>query len=215
MNPLQKLSEILKPRLVRQGDLVFRIERVDSTQLRRHGYATLEGSTAAQEAIAAAQAKYLREADESAGIPLATIEEREAHNRRLLSERNAAHLMALNRDAAGQVAFLARCDAYLLAAVSGVGTALEEVPSDADAVRPDLEMYDRDTDAAEVAEEIRDCRLVQSRAAHDTDRGAIWIGVLSESQRRELGMVVMAIQNEEAAREVAPFRRGGRGAATP
>lgn len=203
-NILRKIASNSEPRYIALGTAVYRVERVVSDEIRRQGWATLEGASATQEALQRAQDDLLRAHDVSRGVDPATLDARSARDQEAEQDRARAVIAAMNRDAASQLAFLARCDAYVLAAVSGIGDPSEPVDG--------AKVYPRGTVAADVSAEVVSARFVRARSEEDVDAGRVWLHHLSEAERRNLGLLIQSVQQEDAAREVAPFR-GGAGSA--
>ena len=210
------------PKLIAWGDLVYRVRRVDSDDLRRVGFAALEGSASVREAETElrrlqreARARISKLTPEEAIVELEKAAAREAE----IAEQR---LVAVLGRPEGQTALLDRYDAYICAAITGAGRLLATTER-----RPPGVVVDAD-DPAKVLEDLRDqeeieagkepvyieaIRFSQREAEHDPDRGVVWIHALSEDQRRLLGAAIGILQSVTGA--LVPFRLEPRGPADP
>lgn len=218
------IAATTKPRLIAWGDLVYRVIRVDSDDLRRVGFATLEGAASVREVDVRlrevqrqTRAKVSKLKPEEAEAELAKAKEREAA---LAEDR----LVALLGRAEAQVAVLDRYDAYICSAITGVGRLLDTTERHPLGVVVDVSYEDRATvledlrDEAEVgagAEPIyiEQIRFVQSEKDHDPDKGRVWVHSLNEEQRRLLGTAIAVLQS--VAGDLVPFRLQPRAPADP
>lgn len=177
---------------------VFRFRRVVTDDLRRTGYAHLEGSGAAQRANAEANAAR-REEIAILQANAKTPEEREKtlaalreHDARVANERMKAVLSTPE----GERAFLDRMTAYMVAAVDGCGL-LEGGAQDG------VPRVSEDCPDGVV---IEACKLVTDERSADAEAEVprVWVQVFGERRRIVIGSAIQ--QALDAAAEVLPFR---------
>lgn len=176
---------------------IYRFERVCSDDLRRVGYAHLEGSIAA--AIAQEEAAQpLREQIATAG--LATEADRAARLEALRQrdeERRARRTREALQSEAGAAAALERATAYVCAAVTG-GCLL---PGDAPAEPHGSVRVTRELPAGAEVEAFRFVPRREGAAG-----ASVWVHTLSAGRRLALGNAIVAAL--DVAPEVLPFRGG-------
>lgn len=214
-NVAKLLVESTRERIVVLGRTLYAVGRVDSDKLARAGWAELEGSSLAKAAldeIEAEQAELTarisgpKQAEQIAG-------QREAAAKRL-REISQNRWKALVARPEGAESMLARCTAYVCAAVFRAGRLLDTATVGTDAgVLPDT------LDPATVAEDLREpdeiargdrpcylgpIRFVPKQTDEDPEKNVVWVHRLSEEQRLTLGVIVMGLQS--AAGEVTSFR---------
>lgn len=201
-----------RERLYVVGRRLYGIRRVNSDDLRHTGWAALEGAAAVRQVEEAAR----KEAEEiRARLAALSPEQAEAAReaaRDKVAEWQQGRMLAMLGRPEGEAAFLARCTAYLCAAVAKVGRLLPEVEVAVGEVASG-------TDLATIAEPIpgtdpprysEPIRFVRAEAEEDLDKGVVWVHRLTDDVRVTLGL--LAIQAQGVAQELAPFR-GATGAA--
>jgi hypothetical protein len=218
-----KMAAILaapaRPVLISFGRLVYEVRRVNSDDLRRVGYAVLEGAAS----VRAAEKEIKEESRKARALLKATpaeeLAEQEALAEERLAEISIRRFEALTATPQSQVALLERCGAYICAAVVGAGRLREEVET------PDLGVVVAADDPATVLEDLRsDAEIeagkppiyverisyVRLEAEQNIDAGRIWLHALPEDDRSLLGSAIILLQS--VSREVTPFRLCPRGA---
>ncbi len=203
------VREASRDRVVAVGPWLFRVRRVNSDDLRRVGWAELEGSAAAREArqqvqdqAAVERARHLG-GDAQADRKAAMVE---ADRRR----QAAATFARMTSTPEGERAWVQRCDAYIRACVTHAGRVSGDALPDAVTV---LELEQ----VADVAHELEPgvylhpARIVLEETEQDLDAtpARVWVHHLTAEQRILLGTVLIRLQS--VAGEVRPFR-GARGA---
>lgn len=207
-------------RYVVVGRAMFAVRRIDTDELRQVGFAQLEGSSAAKQAEA--QIADERRQGEALIRAMTPGEAREAEAKHIgrLRELQVSRFRSMIATPDGDRAFMRRCNAYICASVTRVGTLLEGV------VLPDRTLIPDDEDPAGFAEDARSeaevqagappvysepIQFVQDEADHKPSEGRLWVHLLSVSDRFTLGQAIMDMQTASVVREVLPFRGGSRG----
>lgn len=204
-----------KSRLVVLGSLVYRIVRVNSDELRRVGYAGLEGAASVR-AVETQLRQHQRELRAKlSGLKGEALEEllkAEAAKEEALLDLRYQRLLERPE---GQTAMLERSTAYVCAAVRGAGKLLDTTirPLDGNVVHCDLDevasvladLRDEAQIAAGVAPiYLEDLRFVTSEADHNPEKGRVWVHALPEAARRVLGQAIADLQSITA--DLEPFR---------
>lgn len=180
------------------GRSVWRFKRVTSDSLRRVGFAALEGSRAARaaaEEAAQAHREYLATfgalTPEDRQRALDGLAERDARDAR----KRLADMLATEE---GEKAYVARCTAYVRAAVTGGGL----LPEDQDQ-GPEVRIVL--TPPAGV--EIEAFRIVSDKreATEDGPEPRVWVETIPERQRVQLGLAIQRAL--DVSPEVLPFRK--------
>lgn len=210
------MAEEARPRYLVLGRRFFGIERVDTGSLHAVGFAHLEGSGAGRQADAEMQAERDRLAArelEVAGRKGKAADKAREQIAAARANMTNARIRATLDDPDGNRAFRQRCDAYVCAGVARVGAFLP------DASLPDYTLVPEEMDPATFAVDLRDdptdgdpkfteeLRFVKDKAAADPDHDKVWIGVLTDKERVQLGMSIMNFCARSTLREVTPFRR--------
>lgn len=186
------------PRYVAFGRLVLEVRRVNSLDLARVGYAHLEGSGAYR-----AWQDEQREQMELELSGATNPDIPEADRARIRGEIEARHPRTIydwiqrspdQLDATS--ALLERAEAYLCAAVTGVGLLSDEAIDHVDGDDPHLfpDSVDRDSLAGPGGLEV--VELVKLDADEDVEAGRLWVESLlpSEADRVTLGVRLLALQ---------------------
>lgn len=211
----QQIAAPAKSRLVVLGSLVYRIVRVNSDELRRVGYAGLEGaaSVRAVEAQLRQQQRELRaKLSGLKGEQLEELLKAEAAKEEALLDLRYQRLLERPE---GQTAMLERSTAYICAAVRGAGRLLDTTirPLDGNVVHCEqdeagsvlADLRDEAQIAAGVAPiYLEDLRFVPSESDHNPDKGKVWVHALPEAARRVLGQAIADLQAITA--DLEPFR---------
>lgn len=198
--------------LVVLGDLVLEVERVNSDQLRRHGWSELEGSSSAREALALVRQEKMAAREAASGNAPEVSAARLEHHRTTVAAQSQKAFAALTARPEGQVAFVSRCTAYVCAMVVRAGFAKE---GDLPGVKVTkavgrLGVLPAGTDPATVTffkegeQPLETMRYVQDRSKENPAEGVLWVHRLTEEQRTALGLVLIGLQS--VAPEVTPFR---------
>lgn len=216
MSLVSDLALAARPRYVAVGRRLFAVRRVDTTALRRVGFAALEGSAIARTAdarAADARREALAEAAELEGDARADAFE-------ALREREAAAAArrqeAILATAEGDAAYRARLDAYVLAAVVRIAALRLDADVPAGTVLPaNAEPDGLAVNLAEPGEPARysePITFVRDEAEVDLAAGRVWLHVLTAEERILLGTAIARLQAESVLAEVSCFRDGS---ATP
>ena len=207
------LAAPARPVLISFGRLVYEVRRVNSDDLRRVGYAVLEGesSVRAAEREIKDEARRARKLLRGLSGEAKTTEARRIEGE--LEEKEEKRLELMLESPQRQVALLERSAAYICAAIVGAGRLLDGVASPdlgtvIDAADPALVLEDLRSDAEIEAGKppiyVEPIRYVQEEAEQDPDKGRIWVHALPEGERRILGGAVIVLQG--VSREIRPFR---------
>lgn len=207
------LAAPARPVLISFGRLVYEVKRVNSDDLRRVGYAVLEGAASVKQA----EAEIKQESKRARALLKATPAEELAEQQRLADERleelSMRRLESITATPQSQVALLERCGAYICAAIVGAGRLRAEVET------PDLGVVVSADDPAEVLEDLRSeeeieagkppiyverISYVRLEAEQNIEAGRIWLHALPEDDRSLLGSAIILLQS--VSREVTPFR---------
>lgn len=206
------MSEALRERVVVLSPWVFVVRRVNSDDLRRVGWAELEGASDA--VVARRQAdddRKIEQAKRVASNPK-SVAKLEADRTALRQRQAEMELQRMLGSASGQRAWLERCDAYIRACVVSAGRIrLDREPAKgADGDPLPIELFDL-ADLPSVAEAVDGSdaytdpmTFVADQSQHDPEQGRVWIHVLSERQRVTLGSTLLQLQG--VAPELAAFR---------
>lgn len=204
------VRETQRDRVIAVGRWLLRVRRVNSDDLRRVGWAELEGSASAREARQQVQDQAAVDRAQALGG------EAQADRKRAMLEADrrrqaAATFDRMTSTPEGQAAWTRRCDAYIRACVVGAGRLRDDIDAGPVAVH---ELEDIPQIAAELDPGVylAPARIVPDEADADLDASParVWIHVLTAEERILVGTVLIRLQS--VAGEVRPFR-GARGAA--
>lgn len=207
----QKLkSRNLRRDYLRYGRAVFEVQPIVSRDLWRVGFAHLEGSSAYAAEVKAAQQEMaaLRQGLGAPGLSEEQKRRLQESIAELAKQQQQAERIRWLANEKSQAAYLERCDAYICAAVTGVGE-----------LDPDVEISDL-VDVSETNEwdvEIEPVQFVSDERDADYDADRIHVRDLGEHARVALGSALIGLRSVEPHREVRPFRAGSgdSGAARP
>jgi len=211
-NVARLIAESAREHYVVLDRTIYAIRRINSDQLRHHGWAELEGASS----VKAALEQIDREAEDlRKRIDPKRRKKPDDELRMKLLELQRSRMLAIYSRPESAEAQLARCTAYICAAVVGAGRLRDDVDlKELVVVLPD------DADPATLAEDLRlpdeiehgappvylaPVRFVQDEAAEDLDHAITWVHRLSAIQRSTLGALVIDLQS--VAGEVTSFRR--------
>lgn len=199
----------LKPTYVRLGRMVYRCRRVNADALLAEGYAHLEGSSSAREAVAQIEKQRKVEYLKSIG---AAADDASALEKVELSAdaRNRARFEAWASTPAGAKAMRERANAYVCAAIDGAGRVRDDYTSTARLELLDESVLEDVLDQERGGHGIEPWRFVREEGQQDYDKGVVWVHALAEVERVSLGMAIQQLNS--VAGEVQPFRGGPRDA---
>lgn len=207
---VRELAESARKHHIVLGRHLYEVRRVNSDQLRLHGWASLEGSASVKPALEEADAQRKKLLDRVNG----KVGKPDPAAVTALRELEMSKVRAMASRPEGAAALLDRWTAYVCAAVVGLGALREGVDYGPAAVLPP------EVAPASVAVDLRDAadleagrpfacfqaiRYVQAEADEDLDTGAVWVHRLTAEQRTTLGGIIVSLQS--VASEVTPFRR--------
>jgi hypothetical protein len=183
---------------------VYAVRRIRSEDLQEHGFAEILGP----DALASAQAAAQRQRDHEHLMASATTEAGRfrlaAELEAMTAERNREVLGAIDADETRKRHLLARCEAYLLAAVWAVGIALDTAEPGVQPLGTTPESVCRNIAEGEpVPMYLRPGRLVRGPDAKEDE---IPLSEIPAIERIALGLLVMTAL--EVASVVATFPRG-------
>lgn len=217
-------TERLGVRLVLLNAYVFGVRRVNSSDLLKQGFPTLEGSGAYSKML-----KEHRHAIEEIEAGLkdprldeATKEQIRADLRAARERQQESLADVLVGDPDKAVAFLDRCRAYLCAMVVSAGRLLPEAEAAAIGIRGVPRLVRSDWPIERMCEDLRTpeeieageepCymapfRFVMSEDEADPNNNVVWVHAYDNRETAGLGTVLMGLQ-EVAGNVTATFRGG-------
>lgn len=207
---VRELAESAHRHYIVLGRSLYQVQRVNSDQLRLHGWASLEGSASVKPALEEVDKQRAALQARVGGKTIAA----DPAALQALQALQLAKLHALTSRPEGASALLDRWTAYVCAAVVGLGALREGVSYGAAAVLPPevdpssvaLDLRDaKDLEAGRAPAHFQAIRYVQDEASEDLDAGVVWVHRLTAEQRTTLGGVIVSLQS--VASEVTPFRR--------